>query len=795
MSKILTQIHISDFFALKEMENKSYNYQYLNGNYYNELAYAICMWIVAENISSNVKLDVDSMEIGQEIQFKNEFYRFKGKDEGTDRYRMETINEKFKYENFLTREELEAEGSLVVKVKRRKITSARQKYAEFLQIEQASWTSEKSIILLMERKYIDELLSTNVIIGNVKYTFDQVCSSSYLKSGMEFVSLPKMNSIEKPMVLFSSNPQAIVDYLDNNDAEVKEHTVFVLGDKWLKSSQVSNLFNLEDACREYQIPIKVYSSVPMVMDWIALEFIESLTYEYCWLEPSEVNNYHFHYHFVENNREFESAIKEINHILSDIKTRPHLKYLDKMLKMFLKMNYSLTTGKSKILENQLMDVLGYTEKKSIENFDEISDILINIYENRFGYDVKKKIEEVRHKNSKCVLVVMDEMLLEISDQYKSDKNLSVISYGIVITEDFYNQFDQVILLSPYALERRKWLSSYICKQTDIIVPRIQEEYLMYCLKKEKKLLSKLYDLDYFGHKIDSSVYLDSINQYLTNNKKKVISEPELEIYNNLEIIEKEDMVQSISKSENYIEDYDTSIVDVSLQLNLKSGNAIMTTNYGKLFVVEKDGKIKRVAATSIKVNQEILEISIPYSDEFYRQRLKKIDRIERNTEDYFNKNIDIFEYYDYIWKRKFISFINDNNLNTKQLKESLEILGFPKKSLPFYKNWSSFETIQIVPQNREFIKFIGLMIGDVDLINNYEQYAVASESVKRRLTATRERYITNIEGNYLENIVLDPTITGCVTDKVVQIHQVSMKGIPRGLTNRFIRRDSVEYSE
>ncbi|HIB3639975.1 TPA: hypothetical protein ACWWHG_001277 [Enterococcus faecalis] len=128
------------------------------------------------------------------------------------------------------------------------------------------------------------------------------------------------------------------------------------------------------------------------------------------------------------------------------------------------------------------------------------------------------------------------------------------------------------------------------------------------------------------------------------------------------------------------------------------------------------------------------------------------------------------------------------------MKTKLEKLGFQEKSLPFYKSWSSFETIQIVPQNREFIKFIGHMIGDVDIANNYEQYALASENVKRRLTETRDRFIISVDGKYLEDVILDPTVTGYVTDRIIQINQVSLKAIPRNITNRIIRRDTVEYS-
>ena len=286
--------------------------------------------------------------------------------------------------------------------------------------------------------------------------------------------------------------------------------------------------------------------------------------------------------------------------------------------------------------------------------------------------------------------------------------------------------------------------------------------------------------------------MHSINKYLSQRKLPDLPEVDFEEYDALDILENDDINQDTATLEICHEDYNTTVGDVSLQLILQSGNSIMTTNYGKLFILEKDGKIKRITTSEIKVNQEVLEILIPYSDEFYRQRLKKIDGTNRGTNCF--RDINIFEYYDYIWKRKFIKYINENNLNIKQLKTKFEKLGFQEKSLPFYKRWSSFETIQIVPQNREFIKFIGHIIGDVDIANNYEQYALASENVKRRLTETRDRFIASIDGKYLEDIILDPTVTGYVTDRIIQINQVSLKAIPRNYTNKIIGRDTVEYS-
>lgn len=102
---------ISDFFALDEYDNHSYNYQYLNGSYYPSLAYAICMWMVAKNVSSNNKIDLDNLELGEEIQYENQYYKYLGKvskkNVSEEKHKIETIYEKYPVKRTLRRKDLE----------------------------------------------------------------------------------------------------------------------------------------------------------------------------------------------------------------------------------------------------------------------------------------------------------------------------------------------------------------------------------------------------------------------------------------------------------------------------------------------------------------------------------------------------------------------------------------------------------------------------------------------------------------------------------------------------------------
>ncbi|MBV7391841.1 hypothetical protein KUA55_14220 [Enterococcus sp. ALS3] len=784
---------ILDLLALEEDGSSSYAYQYFNSSYYGDLAYAIGIWIAAENLSGGGKLLMDTLELGQGFQFRNKYYRYLGKDEiKPENCKVQLIYKNTHGFSSFPKEILENEASAVTQTKNRKLISSRQELADFLEIKEFSRTNNKSIIILMERKLIDELLNTFVDLENEKYSFNQVCSSRYLKDDMEIISLPKMNNVEKPMILFSSSARAVVEYLDEHGDKAEQKKVFVIGDKWLKDSQISNLVNLEDACNEFQIRMRIYTSIPMVMKRDSLDLISSIGEEYCWLSPTDNKAYQFNYQFIENNAAFEESIILLNEVLSKIKLDPFLKYLDKLLKTFLRMSYSLTGGNSKTLESQLILILEYIKKKNLKEFDNLHNILGAIYENRFGYDVKKKIEQVRFKSGKCVLIVTNQMFFEISEVYRKDKQLTIIPYSDVITEDLYNQFDQAILLSPYASDRKKWLSSYFCERVTMLIPRLQEKFLNSAFKKEKQILKRLYTLNYLSEDEVDSAYLQSINDYLTLKKNDAISKEDVEIYESLDIEWDNSDSHELSMG-SCTEDYDNTIVDVESQINLESGDIIMATRYGRLFILEDDGKIKRVEASKIKVDETLVEFTIPYSDEFYRKRLKNThDRI-RNLEDLEKLQSIGDEYYDYFWKRELLTFVKNKGLSAQQLKKRFEKLGFPAKTYQFYKSWSSFETIQILPQNREFIKFVGILTGNKEIVNQYKKYVAASEAVKRKLVDAREQFIDSIEGKNFEDIIIHPVIKDFVTDKVIQIKPVSANNFPRNMTNRIIGRDTIEH--
>ncbi|MHC5268416.1 hypothetical protein ACYSNO_04400 [Enterococcus sp. LJL98] len=780
---------LNDFLECETL-GESYAYQYLNSSYYKELILLICLMVSYKNISNGEKINIDNLDIGTNILFQKEYYIFEGRDKMDGYYRLIP---KYKKKNPVTRilkkSVIENEASVVSDVKRRKVRNTKEDFGKQLGLSSISWTNEYSVIVLLEKKILNEIMNVQFNI-NGRYSYlGEFCIAKYLKETIVFEQLPHSNFAEKPMVIFSSNVGAVIEYLDENDGNVLEKRVYVIGDKWFSNGQYSNLFTLEDACDDFGIPMTVFSSVPSVMDESKVNFLKKMGKEFCWLESEEFKKIEISFEFVSSNEKFEKAIEELNEYIRDISESPRLKYLDRLLKRFLKMNYNQIIGYSNTVEQQMIIVSEYMEKFNLEESEKISGILYDIYCNRFGFQNKKIIETIRNRD-KCALVVMDEMVEEAKKIYMTDDMLTVLPYSETIHEDLYGMFDSVILLSPYARDRKKWISSYLTNKFFVVFPDFQKKYLTYSLKKDKRIIQCLYTLDNSYSDRDSA-YLKAINKYyektereiqMNNNfdKKMLYDEldkegdPRKEYANLLD-----NLIVTTSGTENESE---KQLVNVVYGIDLESGKNIFGTEFGKVFILQENF-CKKIDVNNIQNGQNIVEFDIPYSDAFYREQFKKYNFInEKNADSRFDENLKN----DFFWKNILLEYIEKRGVTPTQFKERMDKLGAVDKSIAFYGSWSSIDKMPILPRDSKFIHYIGLLTKNSELTNEPNKYYNASAIVKKNLNYERDRLMDSIDGRKLNEIMKDSSIRSYSVDKVILVEDIDIENVPRYLTNKFL---------
>lgn len=789
ISKNLKKV-LNDFLACDSL-GESYAYQYLNSSYYKELILLICLMVSYKNISNGEKINVDNLDIGTNILFQKEYYIFEGRDKINEGYYIltPTYKKKSPVTRILKKNVIENEASIVSDVKRRKVSNTKEDFGKQLGLSSISWTNEDSVIIILEKKILNEIMNVQFNINGKNSYLGEFCIAKYLKETIVFEQLPHSNFAEKPMVIFSSNIGAIIEYLDENDGDISEKRVYVIGDKWFSNGQFSNLFTLEDACDDFGIPMTVFSSIPSVMDESKLKFLEKMDREFCWLESKEFSKMEISFEFVSSNEEFDNAITKLNEYIGDIREIPRLKYLDKLLKRFLKMNYSQVIGYSRTLEQQMIIVSEYMEKLNLEETEKISGILYDIYCNRFGFQNKKIIESIRSKD-KCALVVMDEMVEETKKIYMNDDTITVLPYSEKIYEDLYGTFDSVILLSPYARDRKKWLSSYLTNKLFVVSPDLQEKYLMHSLKRDKRIIQHLYTLDNSYSDRDSA-YLKAINKYFekTMREKQVNNNCDDKVlYDELDK-EEDPQKEYLSLINNLIittsgieTESEKQLVNVVRGIDLESGKNIFGTEFGKFFILQENF-CRKTDVNNIQIGQNIVEFEVAYSDTLYREQLKKYNFINGI---FIDSTLDENLRLDYFWKMILLEYIKGREMTPTQFKERMDELGAIDKSITFYGSWSSIDKMPILPRDSSFIYYIGLLTKNSELTNEPDKYYSASTIVKKNLNYERDRLMDSIDGRKLNEIIKDSSIKSYSVDKVILVEDIDIEDVPRYLTNKFL---------
>lgn len=783
---------LNDFLAC-ELLNESYAYQYLNSSFYKELILLICLIITYKNISNGKKIDLDALAVDTKILYQKDYYLFKGQDESTPgNYKLVPVyKRKDSFNRSLKKIDIENGATVVNSTKRRKVSNAKEDFGKLLGLPSISMTIEESVIVLVEKKVLDKILEVQFNINGKTVYLGDFCTMLYLKDSLNFEQLSHSNSAEKPSVIFASKIYPVVEYLDENEGKVPEEKVYVIGDRWFTNGQLINLNTLKDACDDFGILMTVFSSVSSVMDESKIEFLKKMDENFCWLEPEDSNEIEISFNFVSSNKDLYNAIKKLSEYLEEIREVLDLRYLDRLLKRFLKMSYSQLVGCSVTLEKQMIMISEYMEKLKLKETEEISNVLYEIYCNRFGYQNKKVIESIRGKN-KCAIIVMDEMVEEAKEIYRNNDEVVILPYNEPIYENLYGSFDTIILLSPYSKDRKKWLSSYLASRIIVVLPKLQKKYLTYSLKKDKKEINMLYTLDTSSSKLDSA-YLKAINNYLENVKqeqKPLQRDSKIEDNRLFDALDQEEDVQKIYSS--FIDklvqtgfeagdENEKQLVNITRGVDLESGGIIFGTEFGKVFILQNNF-CRKTDVDNLKIGQEIVEFDIPYSDSFYRQELKKYYHHGQQDLD-----VDESAYLDFFWKDILFNYIEKGKVTPTQFKTSMDKLGATEKSISFYRLWSSIDSVPIHPRDSDFIYYIGILTGNAELTNEPNKYYNASVQVRRNLSDQRESFIDSINGKELNEIIKDDSIKNYSKDVVVLVENLDMEDVPRYLTNKILR--------
>lgn len=787
-------------------------FSYYNTSLYRELILLLCFSTVERNIKSLRPMNIKSLYkgapliyTGKSIHHKGSIFTYEGINEKTGDIIVRPLKitkvtgdmHEYPKENFEKIFSL-IEIDIDEFSKKKKFIDVRDRFAYLFGIEKINRVTDERIVILASKRLIDEIVETVYKLNDQTFRLKDVCNFNYLKSTGELVSYSSTSIVEKPMVIFSSHIFSLIDYIEDVYDKSSDLIVNVIEDKWIKKAQISNLYSLKNVCKEEDVTLRVVASMSSVLNDEALNLFTELSGINIW-ENCEIfkdTKPVIKVKLVACNKEFSEALDFFSNYLELIKEESHLLFFDKLLKKYLKLIFSQIDNNSSVIGEFMSKVSEYGERIQAPNLNEVHQAIYNIFDNRFGNKMKSTLERMIDTDGKTALVVMDEMTYEVKEYYSKNRNITIYSLTSEITEDIYDEYSKIIIISPYVNERRRWMYSGLETPMYFLIPEVQTKYLEKSLKKDLKSFSKITEMNGFETNFIIKNYEEVIKQILDS--IAVSNQDQQNSFTNrMEGIEEDDNSSTELSQKRFehiletVEDsefLDTSssqniFVTVNYGIDLLSGDHVLGTSKGKIFILDSQEKCRKIPISQLKVNHKIIDFIIPYSDEFYRRNLKLL--LDNNL---LYHEVETSEYLDVYWKMRLINYVKENELTTKQIQEEIESKGYRKRSEKFYISWTEIDKLRIKPHDVSFIKYIGDVVGDVDLSVNPEKYYYASKNVKRNLYELREKTLDSFNGKSLAEVLKLKIIDSYSIEEIINIERIEIEEVRRTMTNKVLRR-------
>ncbi len=775
---------LEDFVNIRTNEMSANCYLYKNKSFYENLILHNCLRVTEENLESNNTSVLDHLKIGSIILYKNQSYIFKGKKDDGDTFVLELLRKKGSpVLNYVPKKQLEKNIKLIEKAKTRNAVDYRQTVSELIGLREYNYTNEKLEVIIAPKIILSKLWNDTIKFNKLPYHLGELCCGRYLNRNEKLESIPYTNNYEIPNIIFTSDILALSNKLLNNELPEDLCRINIMGLDIYKDKEKDNLIELIEITNSSNIQLNIFSDFSSFMNNNGIEVLKSLNVYKNWIADAPFESaYQIEYDFVSTNNEFKNYSSTLDSLINNLEDNYGYNWVKSRFFKIVNMIYGQSFGNSNALNEEIQDLRNWISNNEVENSNEILEFISSIYANRFGFQVKKTIDNSIERNQRIGIVVKDIFKFETQHVYKG---CEVLALEEDIKESLYDRFDKIILVNPYSSQRRKWISSGICNNIIVLYPDILKQNIARALKLDKKYLNQIIQsgkegllVNKYIQKIEDTI--ETINNEYQNSQSEInelnwsVEEPEL-TENYYEIYKRHN-----STDAQIYQNDDNTLVDINWGFTLSTGHHILATGFSRFLSINENKIIRKKSVEDLSLNDRLIFFEIPYSDAEYRDLLATK----------LNKPITILKEENYIindfyWRKTLLNYINQKYIGPKGLKELFNQHGYTEKSKGFYSSWMKVSTMPILPRDKDFIKYVGIITGNSLLVEYYEQYYEASKLVKDKLAFNRHNIVDSIEGktiDELETLKLNNFIEGNIVSKSF----VEIKNVPRYLTNKVL---------
>lgn len=625
--------------------------------------------------------------------------------------------------------------------------------SDFLDLSIPNIQITESILVVCNHKVIEDITSGEFTINNEEYYHSEVFPTVKLaRDSMNytyFKNKRSKNNIERlPTIIFSSSlsqaTMAISEDFSLSEFNTKITDVIVIGDNFLTELNLPELFDLEDITHDLDINYSVYGSSKTTYSYQFEKLFKNLPI-YSWTPPYVNNSDVFKLDPVKSNLKFDKAIENIDNYINELRHDHNISLVFRFLKI-----KSLMLKQFSV--DPLNDDLLAKEISEVKNYDIIDDSILSPLQDqkRHFHNYSSHLLKVLKEDNDYTLLVCNEMY----NQAISFLNYHQLNNECITEEEYSSRNDDLSLriVSPYI--SKKFLihiiTSFKGKECRLIYPKTIKNYI------EKNISY----INYSTHKNEVNNLVDK-NQLLDNDwyfnipkdspysnlpEQSILIDKENDIFNDIE-----DFITSKS-SELNLTDKEFKNEELFTLYTMESEKIFFANRNSYFYYLDSENKILRKNCSDFLEGDDLLFLSIPYTNDLLYDKKESLINIKSQT----SKGIEVITEEDIIlndyWKNTFRSYSDRFKLTIGQLSDRFSRIGFIKSNA-FYQAWLNSENNTIVPQDAQFIFYIGKLTDNDELVKNYKTYFEASSKIRRVLRSKRSDLSDSLLGKNYEELL------------------------------------------
>lgn len=746
-----------------QCEQHDSNYTYLYLNRHSELSYTVLVTFRAllDNMLDNESIDPDTLTVGDLLLYaapkthSTQSVTFQGlnlsQKHGGEKYwdikRTNTRGDSrgltftISTSDFKARISLAAGTSTVVK------TDSRKKFAETIKLDRFSRTDSKKIVVLVDKPIIDQLEHLTLRFYNSSFDYGRLILSRTLKNTDAFGDFRRTDRTSRPFVTFVSSLTALDSYLDQGMSE--ETQLYIIGDKWWEHYNDFFRSSVFELARASKITIRILASTSALMKGQMLRLLSSMRPIYAWF--GNANKITFNVQKIDIPEIIECNWQVLDDYIEESKENENYSALSRHLLQFRTNKFASVVSHSPFLTNLHDEIINEIRNLRVDyDYQQaLQDAVNGLMADKYDVLLDNQIDAIGN-GTKTLVITSDNLVDETRKNFLfRRKRADVHGFSELIRESWYEKYEVLILLNPRTSERRKWVLSAVASRIEIIYPSQSWDSKVSSMQNDVILLraiSQYDDIDDGSAVILANAISSFLDTLMSNkiNSRTFIEETNEDdsLYQKGAQETDSDFVSQLldrheESSVTDLDDSNTSRVSAKYWLTFdeKKDTAVFGTANGRLLLLMKNDFLEQVPIRRIKSGDVVAYVRLEDSVFQYRQEFKKLLSNLQYRRSMLELDSDKLK--DFHWKREFLYYCDRQGLSALQIQQRFSRKGY-NRSVAFFNSWKDIDKLSFVPRDVDFIRIIGLLVNEPEMVDRAADYRNSSLKVREDFQNRRQ---------------------------------------------------------